>query len=425
MKAQSPRIFVMSERTVSKRIPLLRGRWLAALVATGLIAAVACGSEADSPGSAVDGSLGADLLLAEDRELPPAVPTAAPVLDAGGLIVNKNGPELIGNQLWFNSEPTSIGQLAADGRVVLIDFWTYTCINCIRTFPFLREWDQKYRDRGLTILGVHSPEFDFEKIPDNVQNAIDRYDLQYPTVQDNEMKTWNAFSNQFWPAKYLFNTDGEITYTHFGEGEYIDTERQIRGALEAAGYDISDIPIGTDEGLQRDPLATGQTRELYGGYDRNFTYAGLYAGQPEYYDSADTEALYLDNLPHRDGQWYVQGVWKNTGEAIVHTRDTVEYEDYLVFKFLARSVVVVIDPQTPGAEFDVIIEVDGKPIRRADAGEDIEYDDEGRSFIRVDRGKEYKVLEQQESTQREMKLLTNSADFAFFAATFGNNLDGA
>ncbi|MCH7740640.1 MAG: hypothetical protein IIC93_10920, partial [Chloroflexi bacterium] len=171
--------------------------------------------------------------------------------------------------------------------------------------------------------------------------------------------------------------------------------------------------------------ATGQTRELYGGYGRNFSYGGLYAGQPEYYDAPDAEVLYVDNLPHRNGQWYVQGAWKNTREAIVHTRETTEFEDYLVFKYLARSAVVVIDPQTPGAEFDVIIEVDGKPIRPEDAGEDIEFDDEGRSFIHVDRGKEYKVLEQQKSTEREMKLFTNSADFAFFAVTFGNNLDGA
>ncbi|MCH8102625.1 MAG: redoxin domain-containing protein [Chloroflexi bacterium] len=396
-------------------------------IAVGAIAliAVACGSDSESPGSAADEGLGADLLLAGESELPPARPTAAPVLGAEGLIINRKGPELTGNQQWFNSEPTSIGQLAGDGRVVLIDFWTYTCINCIRTLPFLREWDRKYRDSGLTILGVHSPEFDFEKIPANVQNAIDRYRLEYPTVQDNEMSTWNAFSNRFWPAKYLFNTDGEIIYSHFGEGQYVETEREIRRALEAAGYEISDIPIGTDEGPERDPLATGQTRELYGGYGRNFSYGGLYAGQPEYYDAPDAEVLYVDNLPHRNGQWYVQGAWKNTREAIVHTRETTEFEDYLVFKYLARSAVVVIDPQTPGAEFDVIIEVDGKPIRPEDAGEDIEFDDEGRSFIHVDRGKEYKVLEQQKSTEREMKLFTNSADFAFFAVTFGNNLDGA
>ena len=123
--------------------------------------------------------------------------------------------------------------------------------------------------------------------------------------------------------------------------------------------------------------------------------------------------------------WYVQGVWKNTREAIVHARETTGLEDYLVFKFLARSVNVVIDPQTPGAEFDVIIEVDGRPLRPEDAGEDIRFDEEGRSFIHVVRAKEYRVIEQQSSTEREIKLLTASPDFAMFAVTFGSNLDGA
>lgn len=423
--ADSPRSPESSGGTSRNRLSRIRGRWLAALVAVGLIAVVACGGDSDSPGSLTDRDFSSGLTLAGGGDLPPARATADPVLGADGLIVNKNGPELTNNQQWFNSEVTSIGQLVSEGQVVLVDFWTYTCINCIRTLPFLLDWDEKYGDRGLTILGVHAPEFDFEKVPGNVQAAIDRYGIKYPVIQDNEMGTWDAFSNRFWPGKYLLDTNGEIVFSHFGEGQYVDTEREIRRALEAAGHDISDIPIGTEEGPARDPLATGQTRELYGGYGRNFSYGGLYAGQPEYYDSPDAEVLYFDNLPHRNGQWYAEGAWINTREAMVHARETAEPVDYIVFKYLARSVNIVINPQTEGARFDVIIEVDGRPLKSEDAGEDIEYDDEGRSFIHVDRAKEYRVIEQQKSTEREVKFLTTSPDFAMFAVTFGNNLDGA
>ena len=117
------------------------------------------------------------------------------------------------------------------GRVVLVDFWTYTCINCLRTLPYLKAWDERYRAQGLTIVGVHTPEFAFEKQASNVQRAIGAEGLRYPVVQDNEFGTWNAFGNQYWPAKYLVDARGRVRYAHFGEGEYEETEAAIRALL--------------------------------------------------------------------------------------------------------------------------------------------------------------------------------------------------
>ncbi len=142
-------------------------------------------------------------------------------------------PELAGTQKWFNSKPLKLAGLR--GRVVLIDFWTYTCINCIRTQPHLKAWDARYRKDGLTIIGVHSPEFGFEKDAGNVERAVREDGLKYPVVQDNDMTVWNAFGNQYWPAEYLIDAKGHVRYASFGEGEYDQTEAAIKALLREAG----------------------------------------------------------------------------------------------------------------------------------------------------------------------------------------------
>ena len=142
-------------------------------------------------------------------------------------------PDFTGNDRWFNSKPLTLAALK--GRVVLVDFWTYTCINCIRTFPHLIAWDKAYRDQGLTIVGVHSPEFSFEKKASNVARAIKQNGIEYPVAQDNELATWNAWSNQYWPATYLIDAKGHVRYAHFGEGDDDKTEAAIRSLLVEAG----------------------------------------------------------------------------------------------------------------------------------------------------------------------------------------------
>jgi thiol-disulfide isomerase/thioredoxin len=156
-------------------------------------------------------------------------------------------PEFVDTQDWFNTpgrRPLTLKSLR--GRVVLIDFWTYTCINCIRTLPYLKAWDAAYRRDGLTIVGVEAPEFAFEHDASNVENAIEQFGLRYPVVQDNDMGTWDAYDNEYWPADYLIDAQGQVRYTTFGEGEYGKTETAIRALLAEAGAKVGAKSHPTD-----------------------------------------------------------------------------------------------------------------------------------------------------------------------------------
>jgi cytochrome c biogenesis protein CcdA/thiol-disulfide isomerase/thioredoxin len=171
-------------------------------------------------------------LAAETVAAEPA-PSAAEKAD---LPVLGNAPEFVGNERWFNTpgdRPLTIASLR--GRVVLVDFWTYSCINCLRTLPYLKAWDERYRKDGLTIVGVHSPEFPFEKDAGNVEAAIERNEIRYPVAQDNELATWSAYGNQYWPAEYFIDAQGRVRFAHFGEGSYGEKEKVIRELLAEAG----------------------------------------------------------------------------------------------------------------------------------------------------------------------------------------------
>nr|MBA3301679.1 redoxin domain-containing protein [Thermoleophilaceae bacterium] len=232
---------------------------------------------ADLRGEAKFDSDRAEARSAPSQPKPPGVPP----LDVLG-----EAPEFTDTQRWFNTangRKLTLKELR--GKVVLIDFWTYTCINCIRTLPALREWDKRYRDAGLTIVGVHTPEFAFERDAGNVADSIRENDLEYPVAQDNDYGTWNAWGNQSWPAKYLIDAQGNVRYTHIGEGEYDETEEAIRALLEESGSDLGEertqakpevpgITAATPEtylgsaraeGFLPDPPANGTRR--YGGKD--------------------------------------------------------------------------------------------------------------------------------------------------------------
>lgn len=333
-------------------------------------------------------------------------------------------PELTGLSKWHNSEPVTIAGLIAEGRVVLVDFWTYTCINCLRTLPFLKIWDERYRDHGLTIIGVHSPEFAFEKEPANVARAVESFGLRYAVAQDNEMATWRAFSNNRWPAKYLIDADGNIPYRHFGEGDYAATERQIRLALESAGWDLSRVPEGGYAEPAKDPDAVLVTTELYGGYQRNYGWLGSYAGQDAYYAGADQTQLYVDDVPHRNNKWYLNGLWRNEAEAIVHARTTTDLEDYIGLLVAGRSVNIVIRPARP-ERFSVVVEIDGRPLAADEAGADIRFDADGRSVLDVDEARLYQAIMLPAFGIHEVKFRSNSDAFAVYAFTFGGYQEGA
>jgi thiol-disulfide isomerase/thioredoxin len=143
-------------------------------------------------------------------------------------------PELIGGGAWINSEPLTLAGLQQQGKVVLIDFWTYGCYNCANTLPYVKQWWEKYKDQGLVIVGIHTPEFDSERVLENVQAAVERQEIGWPVVQDNDYAIWRAYGNRYWPRFYLVDSHGRIVYDHIGEGAYEETERQIQAALAAA-----------------------------------------------------------------------------------------------------------------------------------------------------------------------------------------------
>ena len=338
----------------------------------------------------------------------------------------KLAPEIKGIANWINSEPLTIkGQR---GKVILVDFWTYTCVNCIRTMPFLKAWHEKYEDKGLVILGIHTPEFEFEKDTDNVEQAMKDFGLTYPVAQDNDFGTWRAFNNRFWPAKYLIDAEGYIRYTHFGEGAYDETEEWIRDLLIQAGADLTDVPADTAPEPRRDTAALrakrgfGLTRELYAGYERNI--GSLRSRNPpyvlhrEFYDELDVDILYRDPGDYENNFLYIQGLWNNSAEHLTHARATTDYEDYLAIRFFATSVNTVMLP-TGVSELEVRVTMDEAPVSREDAGVDIQFDSDGNSFINVNEARLYNVVNLMEFGGHELKLSSNSPGFSVFAYTFG------
>jgi cytochrome c biogenesis protein CcdA/thiol-disulfide isomerase/thioredoxin len=195
---------------------------------------------------------------------------------------------------WINSRPLTLSQLR--GKVVLIDFWTYSCINCLRTLPHLKSWYATYHDKGLVIVGVHTPEFAFEHVTSNVRSAVKRLGISYPVMQDNRYKTWDNYANQYWPAEYLIDKQGHIRHTHFGEGEYDQTESLIRRLLGDDGTHARQIADATPTGLL--------TPESYLGYARLSNYAGRNPVPNKFVQYTFPSSLLANTLAY-DGSWRV------------------------------------------------------------------------------------------------------------------------
>jgi thiol-disulfide isomerase/thioredoxin len=327
---------------------------------------------------------------------------------------------------WINSTPLSIA--GSRGQVVLIDFWTYTCINCIRTLPYLKAWHDTYADDGLRIIGVHTPEFEFEKIRENVEEAMVEFGLKYPVVQDNDFLTWRAFENRYWPAKYLIDKDGVIRYTHFGEGAYDRTEEMIKELLSETGSDPG-VELVSPDAPEQDPSAypadrmKGLTRELYAGASRS--YSALYNGdapyimQEAFYQGAEQVVDYADPGEHSNHFLYLHGLWHNGLESVLHARETEEFEDYILVKFYAREVNVVMSAEELVEPYDVRLTLDGAPVNQEAAGDDIMYDKDGNSYVRVDSSRMYNIVDSNVFSGRELRLSSNSGDFELYAFTFG------
>ena len=322
------------------------------------------------------------------------------------------------------------------GKVVLVDFWTYTCINCIRTFPYLKDWHQKYGGRGLVVLGVHTPEFEFEKTKANVVEAAIEHGLKYAVAQDNDRKTWRAFRNRAWPAKYLIDNDGDVRYRHFGEGAYAETEQAIRQLLGESGVSVEGIARNAEpepelaSGALAEDRSTRLTRELYFGYSRNY---GVllrpgeegyisYKQYPQYYDELRADILYDDPGEHRNHHIYLQGLWHNSKENLIHARETSSHEDYIAIRLQASSVNAVMTADR-GSAYQVRITMDGDALARDAAGADVRFDEGGNSYVEVRQSRMYSLVELPDFAGHELRVSSNSSDFSIYAMTFGAYLE--
>ncbi len=353
-----------------------------------------------------------------------ALPALAAVILAAGCTSYK-APEISGIRSWINSGPLTIEEQR--GNVVLVDFWTYTCVNCIRTFPYLRDWQGKYSDAGLVIIGVHSPEFEFEKEYSNVLQATREHGITWAVAQDNDFETWRNFANSFWPAKYLIDKDGIVRYTHFGEGAYDDTEERIRELLVQAGADLSDIPYDPpqDQAVDQTYIETRNapvTRELYAGFVR--AEFGDTVRQSGYYNNTGSvvELEAPDDL--KSGYIYFDGTWIVLPESTRHGRTTTGYEDTLSVVFSARSLNAVLTSES-SEPYTVRVMLDGEFLTDENKGQDVTIGDNGISYVTVDEPRMYSVVDAPAyAKDRTLQMSSNSEDFGIFALTFGVYQEG-
>jgi len=314
-------------------------------------------------------------------------------------------PALTGATEWINSAPLTPEALR--GKVVVVDFWTYSCINCVRTLPYVRAWAEKYRPYGLVVIGVHTPEFAFEKSSSNVRAAIGRFGVSYPVAMDNDFAVWRAFDNKYWPAHYFIDSKGDIRFHHFGEGDYDHSERVIQQLLKEAG--VANVPTDlvniAGKGAEAAPVMAGvKSPETYVGYARA---ANFRSPEPVLRDAVQT----YSGAPLTLNGWSLTGAWTVRAE---HA-DLVRAGGRLAFRFQARDLHLVLGTAAPAKPVRFRVTIDGQA-PGADAGVDI--DARGMGVIREQRL--YQLVRQTGGSRErtfEIEFLDPGAQA--FAFTFG------
>jgi thiol-disulfide isomerase/thioredoxin len=307
---------------------------------------------------------------------------------------------------WINSPPLTAPALR--GKVVLVQFWTYTCINWLRTLPYVRAWNDKYRDKGLVVIGVHAPEFSFEKDLNNVRRAVKDMQIGYPVAVDSDHVIWRAFNNQYWPALYFIDAEGRVRHHQFGEGSYEQSEMVIQELLAEAGAgEIDHVPVsvaatGIEVAADWDSL---ESPENYIGYQRtqNFASAGEAAlGEPYTY-----KALGLLGL----NEWGLSGDWTVKKESAVLNKPNGS----IAYRFHARDLHLVIGPAAPGKSVKYRVLIDGKPPGAAH-GTDV--DEQGHGTLTEQRL--YQLIRQSKPiVDRQFEIEFLGSDVEVFAFTFG------
>jgi len=315
----------------------------------------------------------------------------------------RKSPELKGITGYINTSAEEIEQ-QLEGKVVLYDFWTYSCINCIRTLPYLTAWDEKYSDEGLVIVGIHSPEFEFEKEYNNVLFATDKFGINYPIVQDNEKEIWNEFQNRYWPRKYIADHEGYIRFDHIGEGAYKETEEVIQLLLKERSNSIGKT-MEKKELVSLDEFkhATFRTPELYFGY--KFADGRNQLGSEEGF-SKNKIVTYQLPEQFRQHYFYMEGMWKNNNDGMKLVSDTGK----IVLNFNAKQVNIVADGNTI-----LNVKYDGYVIPQEYRGRDVAAD----GTIIVSEPRLYNLIELEQEGPHEIIIEVTDSDFEIFTFTFG------
>ena len=339
--------------------------------------------------------------LAEDQRMAQQMTAAAVQLPIEGQL-----PSLGGATGWLNSPPLTAAGLR--GKVVLIDVWTYTCINWLRTLPYVRAWAEKYKDQGLVVIGVHSPEFEFEKNVDNVRRAAKDMRVDYPIAIDSDFAIWRALKNQYWPALYVVDAQGRIRHHYFGEGEYDQSERVIQQLLAEAGaggvghelvsVDARGAEVAADWGNLKSP-------ENYVGYERTENFAspgGAVLAKPRVY--AAPAQLKLNH-------WGLSGDWTMQKQATALNKANGR----IAYRFHARDLHLVMGPAAPGTSVRFRVLIDGQP---PGAAHGVDIDDQGNGKVTEQRL--YQLIRQAKpiaDRQFEIEFLDSGVEA--FAFTFG------
>jgi thiol-disulfide isomerase/thioredoxin len=317
-------------------------------------------------------------------------------------------PRLDGSTGWINSPP--LGERDLQGKVVLVDFWEYTCVNCLRTLPYLRAWYQRYHNDGLIIIGVHTPEFEFSGEQNNVAAATQRLGIAWPVALDTNQVIWQRFGNEAWPNEYLFDQDGRLVDTVSGEGQYQETEAKIQSLLKAQNPKL-DLPpvmalLPQDNYTKPGAMCYLHTPEILMSRTK--------IADADKSDDRRRDSMYADaGAPRVDGGIYLQGMWRVPGESAVATQSPA----YLAMRYHAIEVEGVIAPPK-GEPARVDVTQDGAPLPKTDAGSDIRYDSDGTSYVTVDAPRAYQLVMNAKMAFHELRLTPQAPGVGIFSFAF-------
>jgi hypothetical protein len=321
---------------------------------------------------------------------------------------NIRAAELFGDY-WFNSEPIMLRDVR--GRVVLLEFWDYSSHHSLRTQPYVKEWRAKYADFDLVVIGVHTPQFRFGKDPENVESALRRLEIDYPVVMDNEAVVWTAYSNRMWPTRFLVDKDGFLRYSHQGEGAYEQFERAIQSLLVEIGYhgSLPDLSIPLRLTDYPGAVCFRSTAEVQLGYLKGTI------GNPESY-SPESTLLYSDEGFHLDGRMYLSGKWYNAREKVRFEGESGETgRATLTYEAMEVNSVIGVEEHTPGMVFAF---QDSKPLTKENAGVDIRFDQDGRSYVLVEGPRLFNIICNHEFGQHALALETSSPGVELYSLSF-------